>query len=441
VIADRHRLHRAAVQFPDEWNDAKEPLLEVFIELLVLLFLTRALGEGAERLGQPASVGEIIAGVTLVSLAAWFGESIPFLERIIHSEVLGYVANLGIFVLVLLAGIEMEPKEIAENSAGSFGVAVGGMVIPFFCGFGLTWWFLPESGAKHAQALLVAVALSISAIPAAVKLLRDAGLLHTRVGETIVSAAVFDDVLGLFLLAILLAVIESGEVPDLVTLGLLLAKVLAFFAITVALGTHVYPRVSRGLKAVQVASVELSALAGVALAYGLLAEVLGMHWILGAFMAGLYFEKSRVGLRAYNEVRFICAAVASGFLGPLFFASIGVRVDLSAVTAVPLFLFLLIVVAVVGKIVGAGLPALWIGLKRQEAIAVGVGMSARGAIELVVLSIAYEAGLFAQGDHGDPLVAHLFSSLIIMAVVTTLLAPILLRRVLPRSEAEGGSSG
>jgi Kef-type K+ transport system membrane component KefB len=415
--------------------------LDVFIELLVLLLLTRALGEAAERLGQPASVGEILAGIALAGLAAWVGGSIPLLEQLVTSEVLEYAANLGIFVLVLLAGIEMEPREMAENSAESLAIAAGGMAVPLVAGFGLAWLFLPDSDAKQAQALLAGVALSISAIPATIKVLRDAGLLHTRVGETVVSAAVIDDVLGLFLLAVLLAVIETGNIPDLVTLGLLVAKVMAFFAITIALGAHVYPRVSRRLKAMQAAAVELSALACVALAYGLLAEVLGMHWILGAFMAGLYFEKSRVGLRAYNEIRLICATIAGGILGPLFFASIGLRVDLAAVTAVPLFLFLLIVVAVVGKIVGAGLPALWIGFKRREAFAMGASLSARGAIELVVLSIAYDAGLFEQGDHGNPIVAQLFSSLIIMAVVTTLLAPVLLRRGLPRIQGKDGPSG
>ena len=409
--------------------------VEIFIELLALLILTRGFGEAAERIGLPASVGEILSGVALVTLAGWYGAKVPFLDQLIESEILDHVANLGIFVLVLLAGIEMKPSEIARNSKGAFWVALGGMAIPFFLGFALAWWFLPDVPARPALLLLVAVSLSISAIPATVKLLGDAGLLHTRLGETIVAAAVFDDVLGLFLLAILLAVIETGAVPEPLALGLLLVKVVAFFAITVALGTHVYPRVSRGLKTMQAASVEFSALAAVALAYGLMAEILGMHWILGAFMAGLYFEQSRVGVRAYNEIRLICAAIVGGFLGPLFFASIGLRVDLAAVTAVPFFLFLLIAAAVLGKVVGAGLPALWIGLGRREAAAVGVGMTARGAIELIVLSIAYEAGVFAQSNSGDPIVTNLFSSLIIMAVVTTLLTPILLRRVLPGGSA------
>ena len=124
-----------------------------------------------------------------------------------------------------------------------------------------------------------------------VKMLSELGLLHTRMGEILISAAIFDDVIGLFLLAILLSIMETGTFPDMATLALMVAKVTAFFAITVTLGVHVYPRVSRVIKAMQAAAIEFSAITIVALAYGLLAELLGMHWILGAFMAGLYFEK------------------------------------------------------------------------------------------------------------------------------------------------------
>ena len=407
--------------------------MELFAELLVLLLMTRALGEAAERLGQPASVGELSAGILLALIAAKFGQDLPFLDRLANSEALEYAANLGIFFLVLLAGVELDPKEILDNSAGAFVVALGGMALPLLGGLGLAWVFLPESELKQGQVLLVGVALSISAIPATVKVFTDLGLLHARVGETVISAAVFDDVLGLFLLAVLLAVLQTGRVPDLATLGLLLAKVGGFFAVTVALGAHVYPRVRRGLKLMQAAAMEFSALVAVALAYGFLAELLGLHWILGAFMAGLYFAPSRVGPAAYTEMKAILTALTSGILGPLFFTSIGLRVDLGTVIAVPLFLSLLIAVAFLGKVLGAGLPALWVGLGRREALAVGVGMSARGAVELVVISIAYEAGLFAAPGVSEPVVAHLFSSLILMAVVTTLLTPIILRRIVSDS--------
>lgn len=404
--------------------------MEIFAPLLVLLVLTRIFGEAAERLGQPASVGELASGILLAVAAGWFARDLPVLGHFTANETLDHIAGLAIFLLVLLAGVELQPGEIRRHSVGAFAVALGGSAVPLLCGFGLAWLVLPESGLKQGQALLVGVAISITAIPATIKVLGELDLLRARIGETVVAAAVIDDVLGLILLAILLAVIQTGQVPDIAALGLLLGKVALFFAITVALGVHVYPRVRRGLKILQAAAMEFSALIAVALAYGLLAELLGMHWVLGAFMAGLYFEKSRVGLRAYNEMKVILTAITGGFLGPLFFASIGLRVDLDAITGVPLFLTLLVAIAFVGKIVGAGLPALATGMGRREALAVGVGMSARGEMEIVVIGIAYDAGLFALADHSEPVVVHLYSALILMAALTTMLTPIVLKQVL-----------
>ena len=180
----------------------------------------------------------------------------------------------------------------------------------------------------------------------------------------------------------------------------------------------------------QAAASEFSALGSVALAYGLLAELLGMHWIMGAFMAGLFFERSRVGPKAYNEIRLVCGTLTRGFLGPLFFAYIGMKVDLSALGGAPLFVLSLIAVAFLGKLLGAGIPARLAGFSSREATAIGVGLSARGAVELVVISIAYESGIFslAGGEGGEA--GQLFSALITMGVVTTIAAPMLLRRVL-----------
>lgn len=406
--------------------------MQVFIELLLLLFLARGLGELAERLGQPASVGEIVAGIALAAAAVAFGAQVPFLAQLAQSQVLYYVANAGIFFLVLLAGIELEPRELAERQAGSLVVAAGGVLLPLAGGFALAWAFLPDSGQKQVQCLLVGVAVSISSIAATVKIFEEFGVLHTWFGRTVISASIIDDVIGLILLAIVLAMIRTGNLPSVAEFAWMLGKIGAFFGVTVALGAHVYPHVSRHLRAMQAASFEFSVLCGVALAYGLLAEALGLHWILGAFMAGLYFERSRVGPLAYNEMRLVFGAVASGFLGPLFFASIGLRVELGAITHIPLFLGLLIAVALFGKLFGAGLPAWLVSRDRRAAMAVGAGMSARGAVELVVLSIAAEAGLFDRGSTAAPLVANLFSALVLMSVVTTLLTPILLRRILPR---------
>jgi Kef-type K+ transport system membrane component KefB len=251
--------------------------------------------------------------------------------------------------------------------------------------------------------------MSITAIPATVKVLNEFDLLHSKLGETVVAAAVFDDVFGLFLLAVVTAVVQTGSLPDLGSALWLLGKIALFFAITIALGVHIYPRVSRGLKQMQADALELSALVIAALAYGLLAELLGMHWILGAFVAGLYFESARVGEAAYRDIRVTVAAITGGVLGPFFFVSIGLTVELEAIAAVPLVLGALIVLAFAGKALGAGLAA-----------------------ELVVLSVAYEAGVFAVADGDAAVVRYLFSGLVIMALANTFLMPLALRAALRR---------
>ena len=405
--------------------------MEHALHLLLLLVVTRLFGELSERVGQPGSMGEIVAGVAIALLAA-SPVAIPLVDSLPASPFLEIAADFGIFFLLLFAGIEMRPREIAAHSMGSLAVALGGVLLPLAAGFGLAWAFLPETQLKFAQALLVGVALSISAVPVTVRIFMDLGLLHARVGRTVISAAIFDDVLGLVLLAILLSVMESGATPEAGTLLALLGKVGLFFVITIATGLVLYPRMGPALAKLRIPAPHFSALMAVALAFAFLAELLGMEFILGPFMAGLFFDPDTVGEEVYAGIKRSIADLTNGLLAPLFFASIGVRLDLSAVVAIPGFLAALLAVAFLGKLVGAGVPARLTGLSTREAAAVGIGMSGRGAVELIVASIALEAGLF---DQPDPLVGNLFSALVITAVVTTLLVPIALRRVLRGQQA------
>lgn len=397
--------------------------------LLVLLLVTRVLGEGAARLGQPPTVGELFGGIVLGVLIGLFGDDLPILREVADSESLAGLADAGIFMLVLLAGVEMRPEEISEHSGASLAVAFGGMMVPLAAGVWFALEVLPESELKSVQALFIGVALAITAIPATLKVLADLKILHTRAGETIVAAALFDDVMGLFLLAILTALVERGAVPSVIELLWMVGKIAIFFAVTIGLGAHVYPRLSRRLQVLQIAAVEFSTLMIVALAYGLFADVLGMHWVLGAFVAGLYFEPSRVGQLAYDEMKIVLSGVSSGFLAPLFFASIGLHVDWHAVTGTPGLLAGLIAVAYFGKLIGAGGPAVLSGMSRKEGLIVGAGMGARGELELVVISIAINSGLFHLAD-GTAVAEHMTSCLILMAVVTTILAPLTLRAVM-----------
>jgi len=227
---------------------------------------------------------------------------------------------------MLLGGIESKLDELRQHSKGALFVVAGGAALPLLLGFCLGWVILPASDLKTAQALLIGATMSITSIPATIKVLTEFGLFHSRVGQMVVEAAIFDDVLGLFLLAILTALIQTGQPSDFMALVMLLDKVIVFLGITLNLGVHVYPRVSRGLK-------------------GLQSAALGMHWILGAFLAGLFFESSRVGFKAYQEIKLVVTAITRGFLGPLFFASIGLQVAFGAATHFPWLIGLLILVA------------------------------------------------------------------------------------------------
>lgn len=393
--------------------------------LLILLLSTRIGSELAQRLGQPALVGEILAGVALGFVAGSGGW--------IDDKAIIVMAELGMFLLMLLGGAEMTPRRMIEASGGALAVAFGGMVLPLALGFGLGWLFLPDSPWKMAQALFVGVALAVTAVPVAIKVLKDLGQLQSRVGQTVVAAAVFDDILSLLLLALLTGLMRSGETPGAATLLALGGKVLLFFAITIAFGVYIVPWLGRLLKKLIAEEFPLSTLILLGLAYAVLAEALGMHFIIGAFLAGLFFRRQTATERIFEDVSSKLSGLTTGFFAPVFFAYIGLHMDPKAVLEIPLFTGLLLLLALGGKVLGAAGAARVAGLPPGESLAVGTAMSARGAVELVIAGVALEAGLFDRPDDPPAEVQFLFSSVVVMAICTTLLAPIGLRYVLRRS--------
>jgi len=410
--------------------------MEILYVLLILLVATRVLGELSERLGQPALLGELIAGIILGVGLAQFSESLPVLSGLADNEVFKAITDLGIFFLMLLAGVEMHPRDIARSSGRALAAAAGGMLLPLASGIGLGLAVLPDSEYRFAQALFLGTALAITAVPVTVKVLMDMHWLDSDVGQTIVSAALFDDVLSLILLAVLTAFIREGEPPGAGEVALLTGRVALFFAITVPLGWWVFPRVGRWLKAARASEFELSMLLVAALGYSVLAEALHMHFIMGAFVAGVFFGRRTVDEQIYERVQKQVSGVTTGFLAPIFFASIGLHLDLGAVTVAPIFLTVLIVTAFLAKVIGSAIPAAMTGLGWRESFGVGFGMSGRGAVELIIAGVALEAGLF---DHPSPpgdIVSSLFSSIVVMAVVTTAATPVLLRLVLGNRRAD-----
>ena len=403
--------------------------MEAIGALLILLLTARLLGALVERISLPSAVGEMLAGMVLISAAHFGGPHHAFFEGLPENETLAQVADLGIFFLLLMAGVEMQLSDTVHDARKSLVVAFGGVALPLAAGVALGFAYLQDGPQRTAQALLVGVALSITAIAASAKILQEFGLLRSRAGRMLITAALFDDILGLFLLALLSSVVASGELPNAFAFAILLAKVITFFVVTGLLGVHVYPRISKQIYRRQAAEIEFGALVLVALCYGFLAELLGLHWAVGAFMAGLFMERSRIGKRPHKSMRLMLYALTAGVLGPLFFAWIGLQADLTAIIEVPGFLFVLIVVAFVTKVVGGAIAATAIGYGRQESAIIGVGLAPRGEIMIVVISVALAAGLINDGTT-DPVAQHLFSALILMALANTVLAPLVMRFLL-----------
>lgn len=404
--------------------------MDILYILLILLIVSRVFGEAAERLRQPSLVGELLAGILLGAIAAHYRGTLPILANLDDNEVFTAITDLGIFFLMLYAGLELRPREFAKATKGGMPVAVGGLLVPLVLGYGFGWLTLPDSEHRFTQSLFIGTALAITAVPVAARVLVDMGKLKTGLGQLIISAAVVDDVLSLLLLALLTGVLQTGEMPGLEGILLIMAQVVVFFAVATLVGRFLFPLIGKWLLRSRADEFDFSMVLVAALAYAELAELLEMHFILGAFMAGLFVSHRSVDSHTYEDTIRKVKGLATGFLAPIFFASVGMHLELSALFVIPTELAALLLLAIIGKVAGAGIVARLSGWSGREALAIGFAMNARGAVELIVADVALKAGLFSVPEPAPPEVRHLFSAVVIMAIVTTLLTPLLLRTLL-----------
>jgi Kef-type K+ transport system membrane component KefB len=202
-------------------------------------------------------------------------------------------------------------------------------------------------------------------------------------------------------------------------------------------GRLVMPRLGRLMHRIGIIEAEFSVVLMVGFGYAVLAELFGLHFIVGAFFAGLYVTApTTMGHEEHEEIRKKVQGLTMGFLAPLFFVSIGLSVVPKAVVEVPLFVAGVTVLAFVTKFAGAAIPARIAGFDRRDSLAIGAGMSARGAVELIIADIALKAGLFSVPDPPPPILANMFSAIVVMAIATTIATPILLRWILGPGSGE-----
>jgi Kef-type K+ transport system membrane component KefB len=393
--------------------------LPFFANLLLLLVLARVLGEVMERFKQPAMIGEILAGVVL-------GPTV--LNVIVRNEELTAISELGVFLLVIIAGLEIDVREIAKTSRGrNLITSLLAFLIPIGSGFAVATAF----DLALVPAIFVGLCVAITALPVSVRILMDLGQLKSEIGQRIIAVAIFDDVLALTILGVLLDVNNAAN-SSIDVLGLAIGITLGKILLLLAGLIFAYRLINKFTDRDNFIELQLDKLLlfmrgkesllaimfAFILIFASLTEAVGLHFIIGAFFASMLLSKELVGLAHFQEFEKTTHGMAMGFLAPIFFAGIGLEFQFSSITEWGL-LFAIIGVSFLSKIVGGYIGGRFAGLRHRKALTLGIGLNARGIMELVIANIAYREGLIG---------VQIFSILVIMGVFTTINTPMLLKR-------------
>ncbi|MFC3812508.1 cation:proton antiporter [Lacihabitans lacunae] len=391
--------------------------LPFFTNLLILLVTARLFGELFERFKQPAMIGEIVAGIVL-------GPSVLNLVHRTHD--IEVISELGVFMLVIIAGLEINIDEILKSFKGkNIFISFSAFFIPVLSGIWL--------GVVFKQDLMttafISLCVAITALPVSIRILMDLGKLNTEVGQKIISVAIFDDVLALSILGVLLNLkntdLSFGAVAEVASISIL--KLLLFIAILSASyfvlqkitnkGNYVELYLDKILSVIRGKESLFALFFIFILLFSTITETLGFHFIIGAFFAAMLISEKVVGSVHLKTVEKTTSSLAMGFLAPIFFAGIGLEFNFSAIQNYSLLAGIL-AVSYFSKILGGLFGGYLAGLENRISLILGIGLNARGIMELVIVNIAFKAGYIN---------AEIFSILIVMGVLTTLTTPIMLK--------------
>lgn len=396
----------------------KSGLVLVLLGFTLLLAFAFVFGRLMQRLHQPAILGEILGGIILGPTV--LGTVSPGLQSEIFpvfgesAQILRAVTYLGLIAFIFIVGLEVDLTCVKRRGKSTIITSVIGIVLPFAFGFGMVAfvpgiWGIP-SGDLRIFAIFMGTALSISALPVIARILMDLDLLKTDLGAMIITAATIDDLVGWSLFALILSSLSSGT-----NLGLNLALTLGFFGL-LAFVIHLTNKNAAWPQSNLMDGL-LDFAAMVMLAASIVSEFIGAHGIFGAFLAGVILSQRRI---RRNQIRKKIKYPVMGILAPIYFTSIGLKANFAANFDLTIVL-LVFVVACAGKIIGASIGARASGVSVRDSLAIGFGLNARGAMEIVLASVALDSGLIDE---------RIFVALVVMALATTMIGGSMIQRLI-----------
>jgi Kef-type K+ transport system membrane component KefB len=390
---------------------AESQFIETIIVVGILLFAAKLMAELFLRLRLPIVLGELLAGMIIgpFALGAFLVYEGNLLVQI--NDNIKVLGEIGAIVILFMAGLEMTPKEFLKGGKASFTVAIAGVVLPFTAGLIVFQMF----GFNALESMMIATALTATSIAISIQVLSEFGKIKSAEARLIIGAAVIDDILAIAILSVVTSLSVGGELSDIDIMDVVftILQVLGFFVIMLVAAVLIIPRVvtprlwkARG----SIEGIATASFFGAAA----LAGLIGLSPIVGAFAVGMALSTSRVFEKIEGFIRRIGLIFA-----PLFFSIIGAQVDFRGIDLEILMLSgIIIVIAVLTKYLGCGLPA-WFFLKdKTKGMRVGIGMISRGEVGLIVAGVGLSAGVLSSS---------VYSTIVIMVAATTIITPIWLK--------------
>lgn len=390
----------------------QEAFIHVLLSLAILLFAAKIFAEIFHKFRLPVVLGELLAGIVMSPFA--FG-AIPLFDGkpiVILNETVRQIGEISGIVILFIAGLEITPREFLRGGAASFTVGACGVVIPFFVGYYVFTLF----GLGGLQAVLVATALTATSIAISIRVLTELGKMQTQEAKLILGAAIVDDILAIAVLSVVTTMAQTGNMtPNIIDIIFLIIKVLGIFVALLFGAVVIIPKIlhadrlwkSRG----SIEGIVTASFFGASA----IAAIVGLSPIVGAFAVGMAVASTKIIGRVEEYVEKLEIIFA-----PLFFAIIGAQVNLTGVNLYVLFLAaIVVIVAISTKLIGCGLPSILFLKSKSRAMKVGIGMISRGEVGLIVAGIGVTSGA---------LTSNIYTTLIIMVAVTTVITPLWLKK-------------
>ena len=383
--------------------------LQLVLLLSILLLAAKSAGYISVKFGQPSVLGELVVGIilgpTLLDILHW-----PVFSEHILGEIVEHLAEIGVLLLMFIAGLELHLSELAHNSKVSAYAGILGVIFPvslgYLVGTGL--------GFTSQEAIFFGLIMGATSVSISAQTLMELKVLRSRVGLGLLGAAVFDDILVILFFSTFLAIVSGQQ--GLAAIGILFIRMVIFLAISVLFGLRILPLIVRKVSTLPISQGVLALALVVMFVYGLTAELVGnLAAITGTFLAGLMFARSPEKERLERGIN----SLTYGFFVPIFFVGIGLSVNARQLNASVLWLLIGITVGgILGKLVGAGLGARLANFSWRESVQIGAGMVSRGEVGLILAAVGMEYKIIGEAE---------FSAVIGMVVITTLITPLMLR--------------